>query len=67
MSQQGDITYLVKAGPDGFITAFAKEYGTCASSMAWRSAYATHAFKYVLLNEAKPYTGLEKYPDAPAI
>ena len=65
--QQGDITYVLNADPEGFAARFVKEHGPCAPSMGWRVVNAEHAFTQAVAKGATPYRGEGKLLDVPAI
>lgn len=65
--QQGDITYVLNADPDGHSGRFIAEHGPCAPSMGWRVVDASHAFQHAVANGAEPYEGAGKTLDVPAI
>ncbi|MCC6007460.1 MAG: 4-hydroxyphenylpyruvate dioxygenase [Rhodobacteraceae bacterium] len=65
--QQGDITYIVNADPDGHAAGFVAEHGPCAPSMGWRVVDAQAAFDHAVNNGAEPFDGPGKTLDAPAI
>ena len=65
--QQGDITYVLNADPEGFAARFVKEHGPCAPSMGWRVVDAEHAFTQAVAKGATPYRGEGKLLDVPAI
>lgn len=65
--QQGDITYVLNADPDGFAARFTDLHGPCAPSMGWRVVDARQAFDHAVARGATPFTGAGKVLDVPAI
>ena len=65
--QQGDVTYLINAEPEGHAAGFAAKHGPCAPSMGWRVKDAGHAFRHAVAKGAEPFHGAEKTMDVPAI
>ena len=65
--QQGDITYLINAEPQGHAANFIATHGPCAPSMGWRVADAAKALSHALQNGAEEFTGPGKVMDVPAI
>lgn len=65
--QQGDVTYVLNADPDGFAARFVADHGPCAPGMAWRVVDAKHAYDHAVAKGATPYDGDDKAIDAPAI
>ena len=65
--RQGDVNYLVNAEPGSHAARFAREHGPSASSMAWRTVDARHAFEHAVARGAVPHTGDDRALDAPAV
>ncbi|CTQ50003.1 4-hydroxyphenylpyruvate dioxygenase [Jannaschia donghaensis] len=65
--QQGDISYLIDATPDGHAMEFVAEHGPCAPGMGWRVADAQHAHDHAVAKGATSYDGPGKVMDVPAI
>ncbi|MCK0138613.1 4-hydroxyphenylpyruvate dioxygenase [Aliiroseovarius sp. F47248L] len=65
--QQGDVSYLINIEPGSHAAEFIAEHGPCAPSMGWRVVNAQHAFDHAVKMGAKPYEGVGKAMDVPAI
>ncbi|RMD90614.1 MAG: 4-hydroxyphenylpyruvate dioxygenase [Alphaproteobacteria bacterium] len=65
--QQGGISFLLNAEPEGHAARFIAEHGPCAPSMGWRVVDAEHAFRHAVARGATPYDGPGKTMDVPAI
>ena len=65
--QQGDVSYLINIEPGSHAVEFIAEHGPCAPSMGWRVVNAQHAFDHAVKMGAKPYEGVGKAMDVPAI
>jgi 4-hydroxyphenylpyruvate dioxygenase len=65
--QQGDVSYLLNASPDGHAAEFVAAHGPSAPSMGWRVADAAHAFRHAVARGAEPYEGPGRTLHRPAI
>ncbi|WP_282025957.1 4-hydroxyphenylpyruvate dioxygenase [Limimaricola cinnabarinus] len=65
--RQGDINYLLNAGPGGHAARFVEDHGPCAPAMGWRVVDAQHALKRAVELGAEEYKGDGKAIDAPAV